>query len=286
MRILTIHRRESFAGCAAAMKVYIEDPDAHDLTINGVSCRKLGELKNDQQASFQISNSPARVFVVADKLSKDFCNDFYPVPCGTKDLSISGKNHYNPFAGNPFYFDNVTEPAVLNNRKKAKRKSILIMLIAALVGFAIGFCAVSGVFRGPQPKTFTAEGMQITLTDAFHEADNSYFDVCYDSKDVAIFCLREPFTLQEDFEDYSLQEYGDLMLENNNFESSVKIQTGVGLTYFTYTTDVGGNVYYYYAVLYKTTDAFWMLQFSTLEKNVEKYQPEFVQWAKSVTFTK
>ena len=44
MRTLTIERKKSFVGCIAALKVYIEDPLAGELTINGVRCRKLGTL--------------------------------------------------------------------------------------------------------------------------------------------------------------------------------------------------------------------------------------------------
>lgn len=284
MRTLTIHRKKSAVGCLAAMKVYIEDTKVCDLKINGLSCRKLGELGNGQQVSFEISHHPARIFVVADKLSKNFCNDFYPVPGGTEDISVTGKNRYNPLAGNPFWFDNVTDLTALENRKKTKRKSLLVMLTALLLGFVIGLCAVFGVFSRPEPKNFRSEGMTITLTDEFQEVEDGYFDVCFDSKDVAIFCLREPFTLREDFPEMSLQEYGELMLENNNFESSVKIQTSDGQTWFTYTTDVAGNTYHYFAYLYKAEDAFWMLQFSVLEENLDEYRDEIVEWSKSVAF--
>ena len=51
MRNLTIKRTKSYVACLAKMKVYIEDRVSGDLVINGVSCRKLGTLKNGEEAT-------------------------------------------------------------------------------------------------------------------------------------------------------------------------------------------------------------------------------------------
>ena len=66
MRNLTIMRAKSVVACAATMKVYIEDPMCDDLTINGLPCRFLGKLKNGEVKTFQIDESAAKVFVIAD----------------------------------------------------------------------------------------------------------------------------------------------------------------------------------------------------------------------------
>ena len=63
MRNLTIRREKHFVASLATMKVYIEDPTANDLTINGVSCRKLGTLKNGEEKTFTIAEEAAKVFV-------------------------------------------------------------------------------------------------------------------------------------------------------------------------------------------------------------------------------
>ena len=72
MRDLTIKRHKSFVGCLAKFKVYIEDPASRELTIAGVPCRKLGELKNGQEQTFQIGTEETRLFVISDKFSKDY----------------------------------------------------------------------------------------------------------------------------------------------------------------------------------------------------------------------
>ena len=91
MRNLTITRKKSFVGCLGKMKVYIEDPEAGELEINGVSCRKLGTLKNGETATFPISDRAAKVFVIADKVSRGFCCDYYPITAGTENVVLTGK---------------------------------------------------------------------------------------------------------------------------------------------------------------------------------------------------
>lgn len=52
MRNLIIKRNKTFVGCATKLKVYIEDSASSEITINGVSCRKLGTIRNGEEQSF------------------------------------------------------------------------------------------------------------------------------------------------------------------------------------------------------------------------------------------
>lgn len=106
MRNLTIKRKKSFAACLTKMKVYIEDLTSNTIVISGIPCRKLGELKNGEEKTFQIGEQAARIFVIADTLSKEFCNDYYQLSEGQENVFLSGKNKLNPAIGNAFRFDN------------------------------------------------------------------------------------------------------------------------------------------------------------------------------------
>ena len=281
MRNLTIKRHKSFVACLAKLKVYIEDPDNSELEVGGVPCRKLGELKNGEEKTFSIGNLAARVFVFADKLSRNYSNDYYPIPAGTEDISLSGKCCYNTRAGHPFRFDGVTDEQVLANRKQGTKKGMLVLIVAAILGFGIGI--VSNL-QEEGPKTFTAEGMTITLTGEFEKESYEGFTVCYESYDVAVFVLEEPFTLMEGLEDYTKAEYGELVVWNNGLESS-DLKEENGVLYFDYTAagDDGEN-YYYCATIHKGPDAFWLIQFATMESQAEEYLPQILEWAASVTF--
>ena len=284
MRTLSILRKKSFVGMAGTLKVYIEDPQNGDLKINGVPCRKLGNLKNNQQVQFSIGEEETRVYLIADRISKDYCNEFYPIPAGTEDISLSGKCHYNPFLGNPFRFDGVTDESVLANRKKGGGKSIAVIIVAALLGAVIGYVATSGILNSTEPKTFSNAGMQITLTDSFRESKQDGFDAFYVSKNAAVLCLKESFSLMPGLEDYTLQQYGQLVINNNQMGNEVTLHTDGKVTYFTYTADVDGKTFYYYATVHKSQDAFWLIQFYTQEKDAQEYYDQFSQWAQSVRF--
>lgn len=283
MRNLTITRTKSFVGCLAKMKVYIEDPVSNELTINGVPCRKLGTLKNGETASFSIGDQAAKVFVIADKASRNYSNDCYPIPEGVEDIAITGKNHFNPGAGNPFRFDGITDPEVLANRKKGSRKGVVILVAAVILGFLVGFLPSFFNVSTVKPKDFSTSGMTITLTTAFDEESYQGFTQCYESKTAVVLALKEEFSLMAGFEDYTLEEYGALVLQSNGMDLS-ELEYENGVYYFDFTALGGdGNENYYFATLHKGSDAFWLIQFATPVENADKLRDEFFDWAASVT---
>ncbi len=288
MRNLTIKRTKSFVGCLAKMKIYIEDPTSNEMLINNTPCRKIGDLKNGEEKTFQIGEQQAKVFVIADKLSKNYCNEYYQLSEGQEDVFLSGKNKFSPANGNAFRFDNNESEEIAANRKQGARKGLIILIVAAVIGAAAGYLIASGLFsnKTPDVKTFSSNGMVITLTDEFRETDIGNYTVAYDSKNVAVFVLKEGFTLAEGFEDYTLEQYADLVIQANNL-SSAEIKTADGLTSFEYvfTNPETNDSYKYFSYVYKTDDAFWLIQFATLNENVDEYAQQITDWAKSVEFS-
>lgn len=147
MRKLTIKRTKSFIGCAAKMKIYIEDPASSELTINNVPCRKIGELKNGEEKIFEIGEQAAKIFVIADTLSKEYCNDFYALPEGQDDVYLTGKNRFNLASGNAFRFDNNNNEEALANRKRGTKKGVVVLVVAIVIGFVAGFIITSMLLR-------------------------------------------------------------------------------------------------------------------------------------------
>ena len=139
MRKLTIKRNKTFVACLGKMKVYVEDHSSSELTISDVPCRKLGELKNGEEKTFEIGNEAAKIFVIADKLSKDYCNDLYELPEGDEDIVLTGKNRFNPATGNAFRFDNNDSHVVRSNRERGTGKGMIALIVAIVVGVIVGF---------------------------------------------------------------------------------------------------------------------------------------------------
>ncbi len=287
MRNLTIKREKSFVGSLAKIKVYIEDPTSNEICINDISCRKIGDLKNGEEKTFQIDEQEVKIYVIADKLSKNYCNEFYQLPAGQEDVFLSGKNKFNPANGNAFRFDNNESEETIASRKRGARKGLLILIVAAIVGAVVGYSITSNLFsnKTPDPKDFSSNGMTIKLTDEFVKTDVENYTVAYDSKNVAVFALKEAFALADGFQDYTLEQYGNLVLQNNNLSSS-KIEDKEGLIGFEYefTNPDTKDTYKYFSFVYKSNDAFWLVQFATLTENVNEYRAQILEWAKTVSF--
>lgn len=283
MRNLTIKREKSFVGCAVKLKVYIEDATSNEITINNTPCRKLGAIKNGKEETFQIDNNEAKVFVIADKLTKDYCNDFYTIPAGDEDISISGKNHFNPSNGNAFLFNGVSDREVLQKRRSNKRKGIIVFLVCIALGVVIGL--LPSILSKPNPKTFVSnEGIRITLTDEFSRKDYEGFTDCYVSSNISVMLFKEGFYEYYDISDYTVEEYGDGFLEANEL-TSCTLEKIDGLTYFEYSqvSDLSKE-YGYFGVIFKDDDAFWVVQFSAYLEDMEEYKPQFIEWAKTIQF--
>ena len=260
MRNLTIKRTKSFVASLMKMKIYIEDPTSDEIVINNVRCRKIGYLKNGEEKTFQIDERSAKVFVIADKLSKNYCNELYILPEGQEDIFLSGKNKFNLASGNAFRFDNNINEAVSDNRKRGTRKGLVVFLASFLAGLLIFFAGYNLIFNPtPKEKTFSSDEMTITLTNEFEKMESDKYIDVYESRKMVVFSSKEEFALFEGAENYTAKQYCDLTIQINNLDSS-KTKTSDGLTYFEYDS-VNPNTnktYHYFVYVYKTDDAFWM----------------------------
>lgn len=293
MRRLWIERRKSAAACLMKMKVYIEDRENPDTTISDVPCRKLGELKNGQQRRFSIGEQPARVFVVADQISRNVYNEVIRIPGGEEDVFLSGQNLFKPMEGNPFHFDGEQEPEVLENRQRVSRTASKLLVTAVIVGILAGAVigGIIGVFTlagGPDPvrlESRQVRGLQIALPETMEQLDMAGYTASYGSSEAAVFLLREDFSLLPGASELTMAEYGAMVLANNGLERTTALREEEGMTVFDYTyADGNGNAYRYYTVLCKGPDAFWIVLFSAPEKDAEELFPAFRQWAKTITF--
>ena len=281
MRNLTITRRKSFVGCAMKDQVYIRDALAQEIIIDGVPCRKIGDIKNGESKTFQIEDGEQQVFLIVDKASKDHCNASVTIPEGQEDIALSGIHKFY-FGSNPFRFDGVQlSEEQLAKQKKNNRKDAVITIVASVVGLAIGLSLSRGFFGAEKalPKNFTKEEFQITLTDAFESTEEAGFYAFYRSKSVMVFTLREA---KELFGDITVEEYGNLVLEANG-RTGMKMNQDEGFIWFEYTDTPERQEIYYLAVCCQSKDAFWIVNFATPASNRNQCKDTFLSWAESIT---
>lgn len=297
MRKLTIRREKSFIGCLAKMKIYLEDSSSDEIKLpivdeNGeqknISCRKIGELKNGEEKTFHIEDGALRVFVIADKLSKNYCNEFYMLPEGDSDVALSGENEFNPATGNAFRFAGNTNAQALEGRKRGNKKSLGIIIITVIIGlilgFFIGFGITSGIFAllDDQPQDFAAGNMTITLNESFEQYNIPYYSAVYASNDVDVFINKYINKISSSAND-SAVDFAQSIITNSRL--NCKVESRDGLDFFiSDSTEEDGKLYQNYYFAYKNGSDFWLVQFSVLDSRVWRYDGKIMKWAGSVRF--
>ena len=152
-----------------------------------------------------------------------------------------------------------------------KRNAALILLVLIMI-------LASGCSSGPKEQVFSAKGLEVTLTEGFHETDYDTYTVSYDSSNVAVFALKEEFEFIGT-SDLTVDEYADIVLGANGIEDKPVTENGV--TYVVFEAQYEES-YTYLAAMYKGQDAYWLIQFACKTDNFETLKPELLKYAASV----
>lgn len=155
----------------------------------------------------------------------------------------------------------------------SKHLRLLALLLCTVLLLSTGCSA--------QTKDFTVKELTITLTEEFKEASYNTYDGSFESRNMAVYILREEFELFDGGDvEVDLTYYTDLLIEGNGLD--VQAQSKEGLTYFVFDKNADGDAYTYYAFTYEGTDAFWLVQICCRTENAEKLESAVFQYAKSV----
>ena len=278
MRTLIIKRHKSGIACLAKMKVYIECHENYETVIAGVPCVKLGNLRNGEEARFYVPEESLKVFIIADKLSKNMSNDFYQLPEGSDDVYLSGRNKYNPLNGNAFRFDGETTEEMKRNRKRSKVKFAIFLAICFVVGIVIGL--IKGLTDTAEPLDFEHELYTVTLTDDFVEVEDVDDCIaCYSDGAAAVFVDYVQIDNFEPYDDFGATMLIDL-IEGLEFEEVV---TEGKLSYCMYESqsDSGDTCYYLTAVVIADS-GYLIFDFGVDALSASYYYEEFPKYAKSI----
>ena len=292
MRRLWIERRKASAAAATAMNVYIEAPEEGDVIINDIPCRKLGVVKNGRKKRFTIEEDARKVFIVHKVGKKE--HPFVQLEEGWDDVFISGTARKKLFRGKSFWVEGMEEVPVQKDPKAAKRLGTLILVLAILLGIGGGVFAgwkisdrllngESVVAADAADRTFSAAGLEITLTDAFSEGSVPGYTACYTSGAASVYILREGFDSFEGFADMTLAGYGTMVLGNNGLLDSVELKEEGDRAFFEHHYAAGDREYAYHCVLLKGSDAFWLVQIAVPGEAEADYAADVSRWAKSIS---
>ncbi len=285
MRILTVTREKTFVGCLCTLKLYIEDYNDPEITIQNIPCRMLGTLKNGEMNLFEIPEEEVCLFTV---LGTDGACEPYRLPAGVESVTLAGGCRRGGFRGRAFRFVSAG-----NARRRRSGKGLMAGLIAVMamvfcVGF-IGIMAITGVlpaFRtAASDKTFSGNGYAVTLTDDFNPAIYAGFEALYESNDSAVYISKETFASYPKLAALTVSAYAEdlavLIEQDADFTTRTNIHTEAGLTYFDYTVDEDVKAHAYRVFIFKGSDAFWTLQVVTPIAAFENMEDDMMEWAKS-----
>lgn len=163
-----------------------------------------------------------------------------------------------------------------------KKKSIgviFLMLCCVLLG---------GCFNNTvKQKEYSSNGFHVKMEDGMYEKDLATATAAFMNDKVVVTALKEEFSILEAIDinkDSKIEDYANAVIKNNKADYELKEKDG--LSYFEYEQTVNGKDFYYLATLYKSDDAFWLVNFACEKSNKDSYQEAFMEWAKTVTFDK
>lgn len=166
-------------------------------------------------------------------------------------------------------------------------KKITKVFISVMLLFFVAGCSSSEEPAKESTKVYSNNGMSITLPDKFYEKDMISFTNYYESDDTFVTALKESFKDLESIglnSKSSLEDYAKIILKGNKLDSKLYTSEDNKYMYFTYENEISEKEFYYMGVVYKTDDAFWLINFACEKDNKSKYSDTFVKWADTVKF--
>ncbi len=175
-----------------------------------------------------------------------------------------------------------------NRKEKLEKKDkIFRILIPSLCGLLIAACVIIFVLcMVPFSKTFEGEGYELTLTTKFTEAPEDNYVTTFRGNEMKVLVSRETFeeiALYPERTDPANETRRDFIaadLETNNVVSDI-FEDG-DLIYYEYQKDFNGKTFSYRAYVFKTTTAFWRIQFGCESENKENLVNQIEEFAKTI----
>lgn len=82
--------------------------------------------------------------------------------------------------------------------------------------------------------------------------------------------------------DLTLETYADLVASINGVALAFA-EDAMGNLATTYTREVDGATYFYYATVHETNSSFWLIQMACLDSERADFEPLFMQWCSTIT---
>ena len=109
-----------------------------------------------------------------------------------------------------------------------------------------------------------------TMKDVSGQGEFYKFDFALDSAKIAIFGLREHFSILPDASSMTVREYAEMVIRANNHQAMAIARSNEEYFYFTYEASTDEGTFEYLAGCYKGEDAFWLIQIAAKKADFDK----------------
>ena len=108
-------------------------------------------------------------------------------------------------------------------------------------------------------------------------------DIHLQSTNYGFMCDRESKDL---IGDMTLDEYTELVIRNNQFASGSRHHfyndEDTAFYYVTYSATIDGKDFVYFVATFISDDYYYVINFFCLQKNLDKYNEQFMKWTKTI----
>ena len=260
--------------------VYINSPDG-EVMFDGIGCKKVGTLGFRSQLTFNAPSDAVEIFLAFENGSDAPELVKYQIPEGQSDveMNVSGKSITD------IGFSNYERRSNIFSRMDGGKRVLLI--IAAVVVFIIlihGLSHTNNFLRSISkiPEAFETDDMSITLSRAFVKVRQEDFYAFYMTRSCSVVITKESFEDIPELKNVDFDEYCEMCIKANPAVTPALVNRE-GLTYFVFEQQ-WEELYKYHVYVYRTDDAYWLVQFSTKAADYNYWSDCYNEWAKSVEF--
>lgn len=164
------------------------------------------------------------------------------------------------------------------------KKSLFFKLFLIIFCVSLALASLSGCSSN-SGKTYSKNGISITMSSGFNEKDSDSVTYYLESNDVAFTALKEETAMftEKGVTVSSLDNYIELILKANKItDSQVTTLSDGKYKLFTYEKNINEKDYFYTEVAVKGTDAYWRCIFACNKNDKNKYESKFINWAQTI----
>ncbi len=151
---------------------------------------------------------------------------------------------------------------------------------------AVLLLSLSACSSSAAPMTYdTGAGLTITMREGMEPFDAEGITMAVADSRCMMTAVRHDYStysdMGADMTAVTEEEYVLLLEELGRLEQEFSYDAA-GNYHTTYTAHVDGEDYFYYGIIHKGSDAFWLVTFTCEAGLSEEYIPLFIEWSRSI----